>query len=32
MRSALLLLAGSGCVTALHVTTQSTVATDAIVR
>lgn len=30
MRSALLLLAGSGCITTLHVTTQSTVTTDAI--
>ena len=30
MRSALLLLAGSGCITGLHVTTRPTVATDAI--
>lgn len=29
MRSALLLLAGAGCITGLRVTTQSTVVTDA---
>jgi hypothetical protein len=30
MRSALLLLAGSGCITGLHVTTPPSVAADAI--
>lgn len=31
MRSAAILLVGSGCITALHVTTPSTVTTDAAV-